>query len=86
MKPPRTRVVSLRLPTSEFVELAAEAEAKNLSISEALLSAWRERKLRLPIEAGLQKIEAAIAEARAESVHKFQRLADGLNQLIGGRK
>lgn len=86
MKLPRTRVVSLRVPASEFVELATEAETRNVSISEALLSAWRGRKSHLPIEASLQKIETAIAEARAENVHKFQRLADGLNQLIAGRK
>ncbi len=86
MKPPRTRVVSLRIPIAEFVELVTEAESRNASISEALLSAWRERKSLLPIDTSLQKIEAAIAEARAENVHKFQRLADGLNQLIAGRK
>jgi hypothetical protein len=86
MKPSRTRVVSLRIPTSEFIELVAEAEASNSSISEALLSAWRERKSRRPIETGLHNIETAIAEMRAENIHKFQRLADGLNQLIAGRK
>lgn len=86
MKPPRTRVVSLRIPISEFVELAAQAEADNVSISEALLSTWRDRNARQPIETRLQRIETGLAEARAENVHKFQRLADGLNQLIAGRK
>lgn len=86
MKSPRTRVVSLRITTSEFVELAAEAEANNVSIAQALLAAWRERKSQQPIEVGLHRIETSIAEARAESMHKFQRLADGLNQLILGRK
>lgn len=82
MKPSKTRVVSLRIPMSEFVELMAEAEAGNLSIAQALLSAWHERKSHLPIEASLQKIETAIAEARAENLQKLQRLVDGINQLI----
>jgi hypothetical protein len=86
MKTPKTRVISLRIPVSEFVELLAEAEAKNLTAPGMLLATWRERKLRLPIDTSLQKIETAIAEGRAENAHKFQRLADGLNQLITGRK
>lgn len=86
MKTPKTRVISLRIPIPEFVELLAEAETKNLSASGILLAVWRERKSRLPIEACLQKIETAIAEARVENGYKFQRLADGLNQLITGRK
>jgi hypothetical protein len=82
MKTPKTRVISLRLPVSEFVELLAEAETKNLSAAGVLLAAWRERKSQAPVDVRLLKIEAAISEARTENTHKFQRLADGLNQLI----
>lgn len=86
MKTPRTRVVSLRITTAEFVELAAEAEANNLAISEALLSGWRHWKSLRPIEERLERIETLLAETRVQNDHKFQRLADGLNQLILGRK
>lgn len=86
MKAPRTRVVSLRVPIAEFVELASEAEANNQSVSEALLTGWRYWKSLRPIEERLEQIEAVLTEARAENDHKFQQLAEGLNQLILGHK
>jgi len=86
MRTPRTRVVSLRVPTAEFVELAVTAESSNLSVSETLLLAWREWKSQRVLDVRLEKIEALLAEMQTDNAHKFQRLADGLNQLIVGRK
>lgn len=74
------------MSTSEFVELAAEAEANNLSISEALITGWRYWKSLRPIQERLEQIETTLVETRAQNDHKFQRLADGLNQLIVSRK
>lgn len=86
MKIPRTRVVSLRVPSAEFVELAAEADAANVTVSETLLTAWRDWKSQHTLNGRLERIEALLTEMRKEHAHKFQRLADGLNQLILERK
>lgn len=86
MKTPRTRVVSLRVPMAEFIELAVEAETNNLTVSEALLTAWRSWKSQRALDGRLARIEKQLAEVRTENAHKFQRLADGLNQLILSRK
>jgi hypothetical protein len=86
MKRSKTHVVSLRMPVSEFIALAGEAEQKNTSVSEILLRTWRERNTHASLETRLQQIELALAELRGENAHKFQRVADGLNQIILGRK
>lgn len=85
MKHKRSHVVSTRMPMSEFIALADEAEQKKTSVSDLLLSTWRERNSHVSIETRLQQIELAISELRSESAHKFQRLADGLNQIILSR-
>ena len=85
VKQTRSQVVSTRMPMSEFIALADEAEQRKTSLSDVLLTTWRERNTHASIETRLQQIELAISEMRNESTHKFQRLADGLNQIILGR-
>ena len=81
MKFTKTRVVSLRVPMSEFVELAAEAEARNLTVAAVLLAGWRERKAQQPIEVLLRKIEMQVGEWRAENSERFQKVRDAVNTL-----
>lgn len=86
MKAPRSRVISARVPVTEFIEMVTEAETRNCSVAEVLLSSWRDRKSREPVEVQLRKIELELTKLQADQSFKFQRLADAFNQLIITRK
>ena len=86
MAAPKSHVVSVRISIAEFIQLCHEAEQQNSSAAKVLLSAWRLRNAQLPIAVQLQQIESSISELRTDNTHKFQRLADGLNQIILERR